>query len=146
MEPMTRIHEATGVTVRSNGEVCIPANYHYPEHWTVGTLDRSTGYRVVMVKHKKLAVHRIIAETFIPNPENLPCVDHINHDRTDNRVENLRWVTYKDNRENSIAVLNRADYGVRFCEDRKTYNHNYHEANKERIHAHQKAYRNARRG
>lgn len=42
-------------------------------------------------------VHRLIAETFIPNPSDLPVVDHINHARDDNRVMNLRWTTPQQN-------------------------------------------------
>lgn len=43
-------------------------------------------------KSKHYLLHRIIAEVFIPNPDNQPEVDHINRVRTDNRIENLRWV------------------------------------------------------
>lgn len=50
---------------------------------------------------KNFRVHRLIAMTFIPNPENKPEVDHINEDKQDNRVENLRWVTSAENKANS---------------------------------------------
>ena len=64
-------------------------------------------------------VHRFIAEQLIPNPDNLPVVDHINRNRLDNRVENLRWSTREDNWynfelsiEKCIDTLTRAGYTI----------------------------------
>ena len=47
----------------------------------------------VSTKH---SLHKLIAETFMPNPHELPMVLHINRDRFDNRIENLKWVSKKD--------------------------------------------------
>ena len=68
--------------------------------------DRKGYLKVCLTKngrHKILKVHRLVAEAFIPNPGNKPCVDHINTIKNDNRVENLRWVTHKENSNNPLT-------------------------------------------
>lgn len=72
------------------------------------TIDNSTGYLVVNIlgddgrRHVKCA-HRLVAEAFIPNPDNKRVVNHINCDKTDNRVENLEWATDSENMKHAFA-------------------------------------------
>lgn len=73
------------------------------------------GYsQVVLTKNKKsksLEVHRMVAMAFIPNLNDKPCVNHINGIKTDNKVENLEWVTYLENMHHAIKnkLINNAE-------------------------------------
>ena len=57
-------------------------------------------------KRKPFLVHRLVALAFIPNPNNLPEIDHINNIKTDNRLDNLRWVNRSQNNHNKRIQKN----------------------------------------
>ena len=61
--------------------------------------------------YKRVKAHRLVAEAFIPNPEGLPEVDHLNGMRNDNRVDNLAWATRSDNCRNRVLDGSRAIVG-----------------------------------
>lgn len=60
------------------------------------------GYLQVHLRKKTHRLNRVIATTWIPNPDNLPCVGHKDNNRTNNRVENLYWCTHKENTQQCI--------------------------------------------
>ena len=61
---------------------------------------KDTGYYQVYLNGVSYLKHRLIANQFIPNPNNYPCIDHINHQRKDNHISNLRWVSLSNNNKN----------------------------------------------
>ena len=67
------------------------------------------GYqRIVLMKEaikKRYMCHRLVAQEFVPNPDNKPYVNHINGNKADNRAENLEWVTQSENELHSHSVL-----------------------------------------
>ena len=71
------------------------------------------GYPVVRLSKdgvgRTWCIHRLVAENFIPNPENKKTVNHISGDRCDNRVENLEWATYTENNHHALYVLGNID-------------------------------------
>lgn len=68
----------------------------------------NTGYLSLELRmgdtNKRHMIHRLIAEAFIPNPDNKPVINHINGIKTDNRVENLEWCTQSENVRHAIST------------------------------------------
>ena len=67
-----------------------------------------TGYYIVSLINKdgkfKKSIHRLLAEHYIPNPENKPCVNHIDGCKTNNNLDNLEWVTVLENAQHAAKL------------------------------------------
>lgn len=104
------------------------------------------GYWYVRVRKKVIPLHRLMAEAFVSNPDNLPCVDHIDRNKLNCNPGNLRWVSRKDNGLNSEQADRCADkYGVHCKTDNIAYKKAYYQVNKDRMLAQDKEKRDQKR-
>lgn len=90
------LHDFNGYEITEDGRIfSLKKN-----KWLRPKIDRY-GYQVYTLRVNGKAycktAHRLVAMTYIPNPNNLPCVNHINENKLDNRVENLEWCTVRHN-------------------------------------------------
>lgn len=60
------------------------------------------GYYAVCLNGKKYLVHRLVAERYIPNPNNLPCINHKDGNKLNNNVDNLEWCSYSENNAHAL--------------------------------------------
>ena len=91
-----RVYEVSNLgRVKVNGKIIKPGLHNHGKfnYYAIGCFD----------------IHRAVAELYVPNPENKPCVDHINTDRYDNRACNIRWVTQAENNRNPITRKHRSE-------------------------------------
>ena len=63
------------------------------------------GYERIIIKKKNYLIHVLVAKAFLPNPENKPQIDHIDRNKLNNSVDNLRWVTISENNINRVFPL-----------------------------------------
>lgn len=102
------------------------ARSKHPEYeWVYGSPNKR-GYRNICINYKKYMVYRLVAETFLPNPEGKPTVDHIDRDPNNNRLSNLRWATQKEQVRNSSRMKHEGwDVGIRYKDNPREYQRRY---------------------
>ena len=94
----------------------IDNNFYISNFGNIKTLDNTyidlSNRKSRYLKYKGYNIHRLVAETFIHNPENKREVNHINGNKHDNRVDNLEWVTTSENRIHAYKTgLQKPTYG-----------------------------------
>ena len=94
----------SGVVINKEGE---------EKAWHGKVYNQCSMYDPVTKKMFTESQHRLLALAFIPNPNNLPHVDHINGNKKDNRLENLRWVSRADNEKNK-GITSRNTSGQKY--------------------------------
>lgn len=63
-----------------------------------------TGYLTCFVDGRNELLHRLLAETFIPNPDNLPCINHKDGNKLNNDLSNLEWCSYSENNKHAYRT------------------------------------------
>lgn len=88
-------------------------------------INKANGYLTIDLykenKSTKVTLHRLLAEAYIPNPSNKPCIDHKDGNRQNNSLSNLRWASYSENnsRFNTIGVRSERVKVTHYNEKRK---------------------------
>lgn len=115
-----KIKRNNNYSINETGEVRNDKTGHIKQPFT----NKQNGYLIVDLyknnKSEKVPIHRLVAEAFIPNPENKLTVDHIDGNRKNNSIDNLRWATYSENnsRFETTGVRSETITVTRYAEER----------------------------
>lgn len=120
-------HPVRNVLVREDVAVFRRKARKNNEYWWTHGSNMKSGYMCTSFRDGKrsvpVTIHRMVAECFIPNPENKYSVDHINRIRHDNRVQNLRWADMHEQLLNTSRHYEAVQkWGFTPIHDHKTYN------------------------
>lgn len=125
-------------------------------------INNGNGYFMVRLyknkTNKYYLIHRLVAEAFIPNPDNLPMINHRDEDKTNNVADNLEWCDAKYNSNYGTAIertintkIEKGYYNKELCfldskERKKLYNKQYKQEHKELHKEYMREYRKRKRG
>ena len=134
---MTTIEGFSRYVIYENGDVISIESGILLKPWK-----HNQGYKIIDLindngEKKHMRLHRLLGLTFIPNPLNKPCIDHIDENKTNNHLSNLRWATHAENRQNIkqpnknnklnekyISIINKKGYKYyRFVKELNKKNH-----------------------
>ena len=105
---------------------------------------RPDGYLVVSLQYRMFRVHRLVSEAFLPNPDNLPQVNHKDEDKSNNRVDNLEWCDSKYNNNYGTARIRAKETAIKngYCTglSKEEYRKKYYQENNDKIKEYRKEY------
>lgn len=123
-----KIDEFKKYSINENGQVRNDKTGHIKATY----INSQNGYEYVCLcddsgKSNRRTIHRLLAIAFIPNPDNLPLIDHIDGNRANNSLENIRWASYSDNnsRFGTVGVRSEAVRVTHYPEIRKKYGYGH---------------------